>query len=208
MTRGPGLLSAPHAGLGRKCTGIHGQSAGACGRLTRSRSRAVRHPGLVTARPPAARHLDGLHPLSPLATTVFIHGFFDRVWPCAHYADAAARVRRHTGRLLGAHGWFLLPGLAPGRRVASPSARPGLSAQAGLASPAVLPAPAGRGGQDGRRRSPRAKQLRLRTTAPAMTTATASASPAKSTAPARICSPNNNTPSRQADSGSKMVNPG
>jgi len=38
----------------------------------------VRHPDLVTARPPAARHLDGLHPLSSLATTVFIRGFFDR----------------------------------------------------------------------------------------------------------------------------------
>jgi hypothetical protein len=38
----------------------------------------ARHPGLVTARPPAARHLDGLHPLSPLAATVFIRGFFDR----------------------------------------------------------------------------------------------------------------------------------
>jgi hypothetical protein len=84
----------------------------------------------------------------------------------------------------------------------------GISAEAGLPSSAVLAALAGCGGQDGRRLSPRARQLRLRTTAPAMTTATASASPARSTAPARICSPNNTTPSRQADSGSKMVNPG
>ena len=38
----------------------------------------ARHPGLVTARPPAARHLDGLHPLSPLAAAVFIRGLFDR----------------------------------------------------------------------------------------------------------------------------------
>ena len=71
------------------------------------------------------------------------HGLHPRllrsVSPCAHYADAAATVRRHTGRLLGGHGCFLLPGLAPGRRVASPSARPGLSAQAGLPSPPSWP---------------------------------------------------------------------
>ena len=41
-----------------------------------------------------------------------------------------------------------------------------------------------------------------------MTAASASASPARSAAPVRMCSPNKNIPSRLADSGSKMVNPG
>ena len=56
--------------------------------------------------------------------------------------------------------------------------------------------------------SPAVRQLRLRTAAAAITAASASASPARSVAPVRMCSPNRNTPSRLADSGSRMVNPG
>ena len=41
-----------------------------------------------------------------------------------------------------------------------------------------------------------------------MTMASATASPARSDAPGLMCSPNRNTPSRLAESGSRIVNPG
>ena len=41
-----------------------------------------------------------------------------------------------------------------------------------------------------------------------MTMASASASPARAAAPVRMCSPNKNTPSKLAASGSRIVNPG
>ncbi len=50
--------------------------------------------------------------------------------------------------------------------------------------------------------------LWLSAAAAAATTASASASPASAAAPVRTCSPNRNTPSRLAASGSMMVNPG
>src|SRR5580698_6713836 len=56
--------------------------------------------------------------------------------------------------------------------------------------------------------SPAIRELRLRAAAPAMITASASASPPKAAALVRMFSPNRNTPSRLAVSGSKMVNPG
>ena len=61
---------------------------------------------------------------------------------------------------------------------------------------------------DGCPSSARVRQLRLRITAPETTTPSASVSPARSQAPLLMCSPNRNTPSRLAASGSMMVNPG
>jgi hypothetical protein len=62
--------------------------------------------------------------------------------------------------------------------------------------------------RDGGAFSPAIRELRLSAAAPAMTTASASTSPARGAALVRMCSPNKNTPSRLAASGSKMVNPG
>jgi hypothetical protein len=41
-----------------------------------------------------------------------------------------------------------------------------------------------------------------------MTTPSASVSPTRSVTPVRMCSPNKNAPSRLAENGSRMVNPG
>ena len=62
--------------------------------------------------------------------------------------------------------------------------------------------------RDGGAFSPAIRELRLSAAAPAMTTASASASPARAAVSVRMRSPNKNTPSRLAASGSKMVNPG
>ena len=101
-----GNLPAYMGNRRRHAVGSRGPAAGRC---------PAPRPG--DCRPPAARHLDGLHPLSPLATTVFILGFFDRYHPVR-----TMQMRRlqwpPCGAALGGHGCFLLPGLAPGRRVA------------------------------------------------------------------------------------------
>jgi hypothetical protein len=56
--------------------------------------------------------------------------------------------------------------------------------------------------------SPAVRWLWLSAETPAMTTASAAASPVRFRIPAWICSLNRNTPSRPAENGSRIVNPG